>query len=356
MLLPPVLSITGSDGTGGAGIQADVQTITSMGCRAITAVTCLSVLNEHTGLVMHDVPTELVVNQVQPLLQSYRPTAAKIGLVRDAETIMALRRELAGIRHIVCDPGILSARGTRLIPDEAILTLRNHLLPLAELLTVRCNEAALLLGRAIESDRDMLQAAQQLSQLGPQWILMRGGRFEADRLTALLYGGAQPQFFSSHNVDGWMQHGVSGALSSAIAARLALGDDMEQAVSRAHEYMHHQVVYQPDATPRRLRPADLYDSFLDLLAQHHTVAHEVQWYADRMHISTRYLAQITALASGHTPKQVIDDYLVQKAKVLLTGSGLSIQETAYHLGFSSQAQFSRLFSHIEGQTPSQYRK
>ena len=145
-------------------------------------------------------------------------------------------------------------------------------------------------------------------------------------------------------------------MSSAIAARLALGDDMALAVSHAHHYMHHQVVYQPEASGSRLRPADLYDLFLDLLAQHHTTAHDVRWYADQMHISSRYLSQITALASGHSPKQVIDDYLIQKAKVLLSGSRLSIQETAYRLGFPSQAQFCRVFKGVEGETPTKYRK
>lgn len=351
-----ILSITGSDGTGGAGIQADVQTITAMGGRALSAVTCLSVLHPELGLALHDVPTELVIGQVQALTSAFHPTVVKVGLVRDAATIRALRNELAGCRQLVCDPGLLSVRGTHLVEADAVAAFRRYLLPEATLAIMRCDEVEMMLNVRIQSDEDMLHAAQRLTEIGAKWVLLRGGRLSNDRLTALLYGEGNGRFFSSLNTEGWLQHGVGGAMSSAIATRLAMGDDVPTAVRRAHDYMHNQVIYSSANAGDRLRPADLYDQFLDLVSQHYATAHNVQFYADQLNISTRYLSKITANVSAQTPKQIVDDYLLHEAKVLLNSTRLTVQEISIKLGFQNQAHFSRFFRVIEGQTPSEYRK
>lgn len=350
-----VLSITGSDGTGGAGVQADVQTITAMGGRALSAVTCLSVLHPTQGLALHDVPTELVIGQVQALITTFHPAVVKVGLVRDAETIRALRDELAGCRQLVCDPGLLSVRGTHLVGADAVNSFRRYLLPEATLAIMRCDEVEMLLDTRIQSDEDMLRAARTLHEMGARWVLLRGGRHYQDRLTALLYGEGNGRFFSSLNTEGWMQHGVGGAMSSAVATRLAMGDDVPTAVHRAHDYMHNQVIFSSANAGDRLRPADLYDQFLDLVSQYYATAHNVQFYADRLNISTRYLSKITANVSAQTPKQVIDGYLMHEAKVLLESTRLTVQEISIKLGFMTQAHFCRFFRAIEGRTPTDYR-
>lgn len=355
-IFPTILSITGSDGTGGAGIQADVQTISALGGKALTVLTCLSMQSASDGFALYDVPTDLIVAQVQSLLTAFHPSAAKIGLVRDADAIRVLRYELAGMRQVVCDPGLLSARGARLMDDAAMLAFKTHLLPIVNVLLMRCDEAELLLGCRIGSDEDMLDAARRLCAMGPQWLLLRGGRHNGARLTALLYGDGGHRFFSSHNIEGWQQHGVGGAMSSAIATRLAMGDDVPTAVENAHRYMHNQVIFSQSADAERSRPADLYNRFLDIIAQDYTMAHDVLHYASKLSISSRYLSRITAQMSAQTPKQIIDDYLIIKAKVLLDSSALSVQEISNRLGFASQAQFCRLFTHVAGIPPTKYRK
>ena len=184
---------------------------------------------------------------------------------------------------------------------------------------------------------------------------MRGGSHTVGRLTALLYGPEVHKFFSTGNVEGWQQHGVGGAMSSAIATRLALGDGVEEAVEKAHEYMHNQVVYSTATEAERLRPAELYNHFLDLIAQHYTEAHDVEFYARRLIISTRYLAEITAKQCGQSPKKVICNYLADKAKVLLDSSHFTVQEISSQLGFANQAHFCKVFQQATEMTPSQYR-
>ena len=351
----PVLSITGSDGTGGAGIQADVQTITALGGRALTVLTTLSIDDQQEGLLFYDLAAPLVIKQLQQLRLNQKLEAVKVGLVRNALTVKALRQELSDIKHLVCDPGILSARGVMLVEEDAVSALKSYLLPLVEVLTLRCDEAELLLGQSIDSDEDMLKAAQKLCHLGAEWVLLRGGRHIANRLTALLYNEQSHQFFSTCNIEGWQQHGVGGAMSSAIATRLAMGDDVPTAVQKAHEYMHNQVIYAPSAETQQLQPNKLYNRFLDLIAQHYTTAHDVDFYAQQLNISTRYLSEVTAKNGAQSPKKVIGNYVIDKAKVLLDSSRLTVQEISNQLGFATQAHFCKVFQQTAGVSPSQYR-
>ena len=351
-----VLSITGSDGTGGAGIQADVRTISAMGGRAVTAISCITVQSPTHILETCDLPTSLVVSQVQTVMQGARPQAVKVGLVRDPQTIKALRDEIVGCRFLVCDPGILSAKGTRLMDESSMQAYYRYFVPECTLLMLKCDEAELLLSSPIRTDEDMLSAARQLCEHGAEWVLLRGGRLAEGRLTALLYGQAQQQFFTSYNIDGWQQHGVSGAMSSAIATRLAQGDPVPEAVSRAHDYLHSQVVYKAEEGYQSPRQADLYDQLMSLVTQHYTQAHDVAFYADKLCITPRYLSQVTHNAVGRTPKQVIDDYLLKETRVLLETTRLSIQEISDRLGFSSQTFFARFFKERMNKTPMEYRK
>lgn len=349
-----VLSITGSDSSGGAGIQADIKTITDLGGDALTVISSVTIQDEQGIHQIYDLPAELVVGQARAIIQVQHPKAVKVGLLRDAETIRYLRGEIIACRNIVCDPGVLSSHGTRLMSDEAVASFVRHLVPECTLLMLRCEEAELILSSSIDSDDDMLAAAHSLIAMGAKWVLLRGGKHTEGSLTALLYGPDTQQFFTSYNMEGWQRHGVGGALSSAVATRLALGDDVKTAISNAHSYIHSQVVYAV-ADSQKMRPADIYNQFMSLIAAHYHEAHDVAYYASHLCISTRYLSQITNRMVNKSPKMVIDSYIMQEACKLLHTSRLTMQEISNRLGFTSQAMFSKFFKKNEGHSPSEHR-
>lgn len=351
MVQPTVLSITGSDGTGGAGVQADVRTIVAMGATPVTAITSVTVQSRSGIHSVHSLPAEIVAGQVRAIIDDLHPRAVKVGLVADAAAMEPLRDAIVGCRRIVVDPGILSSHATRLMDDAAIGALVRHILPEAYMLLLRCSEAELIVGTPVCTDDDMLAVARRLCALGPQWVLLRGGRLCEGRLTALLYSPGHRQFFTSYNVEGWQRHGVGGALSTAIATRLAFGDDVATAVRQAHDYIHSQMVYGVDAPSGGLRHAELYNRFIDLTCAHYRQAHDVAFYAERLAITPRYLAQVTRAVVEKSPKEIIDEYLIGEAETLLRTTSLSIQEVSWQLGFSSPAQLTKFVQRERGVSP-----
>lgn len=352
----PILTITGSDSTGGSGIQADIKTITALGGYALTAITSVTVQNNNGIRRIHNLPYDLVTEQVHSLMQETHPLAVKVGLVRDVNTIKALSEDIVACRNIVCDPGFLSSHGTQLVPDEAVEAVREYLIPMATLLLLRCNEAERLLGYTVATDDDMVRAARELLEIGAKAVLLRGGRQTDGMLTALLAMPEERTFYTSRNTDGWQRHGVGGALSTAIATRLAFGDDLKTAIKKAHDYMHRLVTYSVKPYSKGERPADLYNKFMSLIAANYRCEHGVAFYADAMAISTRYLSKITEKVMNRTPKQIIADYLMQEARAMLETSSLPIQEIADKLGFVSQSQFSNFFHAQQGHTPKNHRE
>lgn len=354
--IPNVLTITGSDCTGGSGIQADIKTITALGGYAVTAITSVTVQDSGGIRRIHDLDADMVAEQVRSVMDEIRPQAVKIGMVRDVAAIQALCGHVVGCSNIVCDPGFLSSHGTQLMPDEAIDAVRRFLVPESSLLLLRCNEAERLLGMSIATDDDMAAAAGELTTMGARAVLLRGGHQTDGMLTALFCReGRDKVFYRSCNTEGWQRHGVGGALSTAVATRLAFGDDIATAIQKAHDYMHRQVVYAVVPKSQGLRPADLYNQFMSLIAQHYCTEHSVAFYADAMAISTRYLSQITEKVIGKPPKQLIADYIMQEARMLLGTSSMTVQEISDKLGFSSQSLFSSFFHAQQGCSPKEYR-
>ena len=356
MSLPPVLSITGSDSTGMSGIQADIKTISAMGGYALTVISAVTVQNSKGIIHIHDLPTELIVSQVSAIIEDVHPKAIKIGLLRDASMVKPLRDEVIGCKNIVCDPGIMSSDGTLLTTTEAVDEIRRHIIPETKVLLLKCNEAEYLLHHPVSTDEEMLQAACELKEMGAETILLRGGKHVDGILKALFSDNQKSEFFSSQNTKGWQRHGVGGALSTAIAVRLAFGDTVSEAISNAHSYIHAQVVYDVPEVGHAYRSAELYNRYMSLIADHYREAHDVGFYADRLSIGQRYLAQITDRIISKSPKQVIADYLTNEAIMLLRTTSLSIQEIAVRLGFSSQTLFSNFFRRQCGQSPSECRK
>lgn len=352
--LIPILTINGSDSSGITGIQADIRTMSAHGIFALTAITSVTEQDANGIRSIYDMPLELIQNQIRSIIHEYHPKVVKIGLLRDAETIKLLRNEIIGIKTIVLVPGILSSQNERLMPDEAIRAMRKYIVPVSSLLMLRCNEAELMLDMKINSDDDMIKAADTLINMGAESVLLRGGKHTSGLLTALLYENGNRHFFTSHNIEGWQKHGVGGALSAAIASRLSLGDDVAKAVNKAHDYMHKQVVYSVTDITHESRKVIVYNEFMSLLAANYNKRHDVNFYAEQLCVSVRYLSKITNDVVGLSPKKVIVDYIIQEAKVLLETTNLNKQEISNKLGFTSQTVFTSFFKKNTGTTPNTF--
>lgn len=334
-----------------------------MGCHALTSATCI-VMQDSEGInSIVNFPPDIVGRQVEDVVGCFHPQAVKVGLVRTPESVERIAREIVGVRNVVVAPGIMSSNGTQLIDDQTIEVIRSRLIPMSSLLVLRQVEAERLLGVRIVTDEDLLNAAKSLCDMGAGYVMLRGAKITQGRLVALMYsrssvvcGGQEDYaFFSSYNIDGWQQHGVGGALSTAITTRLGMGDDVPTAIRNAHEYVHSRIVYSVREESKSLRPADIYNTFMNLLSDNYRTAHDVQFYADKMNITTRYLSQITNETISKAPKQIIADYLVNEARHVLENSRLSVKEVSSMLGFSTVALFCKFFKQQVGQTPSEYR-
>ena len=351
-----ILSINGSDSTGSSGIQSDIQVVKDLGASATTVITSVTVQNSQGVAHVCPLPSEVVVGQVRAVYDDCLPRAVKVGMVSDPDAIRQIRDEIVGCRCIVCSPVIVAANGVRLMDDASVRAYGHYLVPCARLLVVKSRDAEIILGRPIATDADMVHAAERLHEDGAQYVLLRGSEHTQGRVTTLLYADGQAQFFSSCNVTGWQRHGVTGSLSMAIAVRMAMGDNINEALQKAHAYLHNQVVYSVDSGDYGIRPQELYNKFLSLVVQYHQTRHDVTFYADHLAITTRYLSQITHLVAAKTPKQIIDEHLLVQSKTLLQHTSLSVQEISYQLGFSSAVHFSRFIKHHEGISPRLWRK
>lgn len=350
-----VLCINGSDSMGHSGIQADIRTIKDLGGHAVTAVTSVTIQNSQEIIDVHELPSDLVVGQVKAIYEETLPQVVKIGLINTPKTISAIRHEIVGCHNIVCSPVVLASYGGLLMSNESIRTYSKYLIPISKVLIIKCIDAEIILGQRICTEDDMRNAAERLHDMGAEWVLLRGGTYTEGRVNALLSGEGYKQFFSSVNIQGWQRHGVGGTLSTAIAARIAQGDDVPQAVSNAHNYLHSQVVYA-SAKPLALQTHNIYNKFISLLSDRYASAHDVTYYANELSISTRYLSQITNSVCGRSPKQIIDDYLIRESEKLITTTSHTIQQIAYQMGFSSQMAFAKFFKGKKGCAPTECRR
>lgn len=353
--LIPILTVNGSDSSGIAGIQADIRTMSALGTFTLTAISSVTVQDVNGIKHIYDMPQELVLAQTRSIIKEFHPKVVKIGLLRDTLTIKKMRDEIIGVKNIVLVPGILSSQNERLVPDEAVKALCKYIVPISKFLLLRCSEAELILDMKINSDDDMKKAADIFVGMGAETVLLRGGKHTSGLLTALLCENGNYRFFTSHNTEGWQKHGVGGALSSAIAARLALGDDVSKAIEKAHDYMHKQVVYSVTDITHESRKVVIYNDFMSLVAANYQYRHDASFYAEKLCISMRYLSKITNDIVGVAPKQVIMDYVIQEAKTLLNTTNLSIQQISNKLGFSSQTVFSLCFKRNTMLTPNDFR-
>jgi len=340
---------------GRSGIQSDIRTIQDMGGSPVTAITSVTVQNNFGISDIHNLPAELVGGQIKSVYEEEKPSAIKVGMINDSKTIRRIKEEIESCPIIVCSPVILSSHGGCMMSNEAIHAFCTNLLPICTMLIIKCTDAEIILGRRITTDQDMLAAAHSLRSMGVKWVLLRGGVYMEDRINALLIGDGYQSFFSSVNKVGWQRHGVGGTLTAAIATKLALGEDVPTAVASAHTYLHNQVVYASENVSN-LRPTDIYNSFLSLVADHYNHEHGVAYYASCLNITSRYLSQITGNIGDRSPKQIIDNYLLHEAERLLSVTTDSIQEISNALGYSSQVAFAKFFHAKKGISPTTFRQ
>ena len=232
------LSIAGSDSSGGAGIQADIKTMTANGVYAMTAVTALTAQNT-TGVtdILEATPSFLAA-ELDAVFTDIFPDAVKIGMVSSAELITVIADKLTqyGAKHIVVDPVMVATSGSKLLRDDAIGALTDRLLPLAEVLTPNIPEAEILADMKIESPADMEAAARAISEKYGCAVLCKGGH-DLNDANDLLWKDGHARWFKGRRINNPNTHGTGCTLSSAIASNLAKGMDLEAAVEGAKAYI-----------------------------------------------------------------------------------------------------------------------
>ena len=235
-----VLSIAGSDSGGGAGIQADLKTFSALGCYGMTAITAITAQNTQGVRAIHGVPPDMLRAQIDAVVEDIGVDAVKIGMLHAPEVVHvvadAIRRH--HLPHVVLDPVMVATSGDRLMADETVQVLVRELFPLATVVTPNLDEAALLLGRPIPGIEALDDAARALLALGAPAVLLKGGHLPGDEVVDVL---ALPdrtlQHLRSPRIATHNGHGTGCTLSSAIAAYLALGQALPEAVALARAYI-----------------------------------------------------------------------------------------------------------------------
>jgi len=237
---PRVLSIAGSDSGGGAGVQADLKTFAALGCFGMTAITALTAQNTTGVRSIHAVPLQILADQIDAVVEDIGADAVKIGMLHSAPTVQAVADAIDRhqLRQVVLDPVMVATSGATLIDPPAVASLVRGNSSRTALVTPNLDEAALLVDRPLRCEADMEAAARELLARGANAVLLKGGHLEGDTVSdLLLMKGVQPQWMRAPRIATANTHGTGCTLSSAIAAHLALGADLPQAVRQAREFV-----------------------------------------------------------------------------------------------------------------------
>ena len=243
-----VLVVAGSDSGGGAGIQADIKAVTALGGFAATALTALTAQNTQGVFGVHPVPVAFIRQQIQVVMEDIGADVIKTGMLGDVATIEAVCAALADYAPgvpVVLDPVMVAKGGHALLADDAVGVLRRRLLPLARVITPNLPEAEALSGVRIANVEDMKVAAQILLSLGVPAVLLKGGHLEGDALTDLLATPEGIEAFTSERIQTRHTHGTGCTTASAVAAGLAQGMSLRDAVVRARAYVRAAILAAP---------------------------------------------------------------------------------------------------------------
>ena len=238
MKMKTALTIAGSDCSGGAGIQADMKTMTMNGVYAMSAITALTAQNTTGVRAIQESTPDFLKQQLDAIFEDIYPDAVKIGMVASSELICVIADRLRyyDAKNVVVDPVMVATSGSALMKNDAVQTLIEELLPLAILVTPNIPEAQVLSGLTIETKEDMLTAAKQIGDNYHCAVLLKGGHSINDA-NDLLYANGEFRWFEGKRIDNPNTHGTGCTLSSAIASNLAKGFTLDESVQRAKDYI-----------------------------------------------------------------------------------------------------------------------
>lgn len=242
------LTIAGSDSSGGAGIQADIKTMTVLGVFAMSAITSLTAQNTTGVSDILDSTPEFLASQLDSVFTDIYPDAVKIGMVSSADLIKVIARKLKEYKakNIVLDPVMVATSGAKLISDDAIDVLKSELIPLADVITPNIPEAEVLSGLKIETHSDMRKAGEKISKEYNCSVLIKGGHSENSADDLLYTKEGEIKWYCAKTIENKNTHGTGCTLSSAIASNLAKGEEMASAIAFAKAYLHGAIEYGLD--------------------------------------------------------------------------------------------------------------
>ena len=241
-----VLSIAGSDSGGGAGIQADIKTISAMGCYATSAITAITVQNTLGVQAVHPVPVDILESQIDAVLSDIGTDAIKIGMLHSAEAGNIVANMIAKYRinNVVLDPVMVSTSGHRLIEENAIEVIQNRLMSLSRVITPNIPEAEILAGYKIEGEKDFEKVARLLSHNSGVSVLLKAGHLNGKYLVDYFYNAEDNTItkLPSRRIETPNTHGTGCTLSSALAAAIARGEDLTTAALSAKKYIEQAII------------------------------------------------------------------------------------------------------------------
>lgn len=249
---PVVVSIAGSDSGGGAGIQADLKTISALGAYAATIITAITAQNTLGVRAIQSVSGDVFRQQLSAVMEDFEIAAVKIGMLHSVEIVEILVEALQKYKpnYVVIDPVMVATSGDSLIEDATIESMKTKLFPLATIITPNLKEASILLQRPIKNVEQMKEAANELLMYGNQSVLIKGGHLEQDDIIDVLKLKTENQIytFEAKWIASKNLHGTGCTLSSAIATYLALGNTVIEAVNLAKQYVYQAILHGKDIT------------------------------------------------------------------------------------------------------------
>ncbi|MEM9170042.1 MAG: bifunctional hydroxymethylpyrimidine kinase/phosphomethylpyrimidine kinase [Pseudomonadota bacterium] len=243
-----VLIIAGSDPSGGAGLQADIKTVTALGGYAAACATALTVQNTTGVRAVHGVSPDIVRDQARAVIDDTPPAAIKIGMLGDAAVVDAVAEIVAAAPDapVVLDPVLVATSGDALAAEGVVESIRTRLMPCAHVVTPNADEAAALIGRPVSTPRDLLDAGHALIAMGARAALVKGGHLAGDQVTdVLLQEGAAPVAYRGPRLAGAPFHGTGCTLASAVATGLAQGLTLQDAAARAVAFVRAAIAAAP---------------------------------------------------------------------------------------------------------------
>ncbi|MFO7984590.1 MAG: bifunctional hydroxymethylpyrimidine kinase/phosphomethylpyrimidine kinase [Desulfatiglandaceae bacterium] len=236
-----ILTIAGSDSSGGAGIQADLKTFSALGCYGMSVITALTAQNTRGVSGVQPVPSQFIKAQMDAVFKDMRPQATKIGMLYSVEQVEVVAQNMKKyhVANVVLDPVMASQGGARLLEAQAVTAFKELLMPLATLVTPNLPEASVLLNSQLHTPQEIREGARQLASYGHNSVLLKGGHMGGDRSNDLLFLGPENRFvlFEEKRISTLNDHGTGCTLSSAVASFLAQGEMLEGAVRAAKAYL-----------------------------------------------------------------------------------------------------------------------